>query len=528
MPRHKHSEKLEHRLWRLYDSQARRFTIRLQPPDYSYLKDRFTYTYSFQPALPQSDPVIQQIRTVIREMNEHPEYGLVMCNNNIRVKPSTSAPPIWPRNANDDNDVKFYTFFQDDEEFPATAPVSVIPRTGKLTINKIHVRENGRWIPIREWLLQLADHDLPRRRGAQTATSLWSKRSKKTFRLMDLPIELRRIIFEYAIAPTDEVYPLSKVWEKSWSANTTLEECANAHITLGIGYMREEVQRGVEWPRMWGRSTSPLEYHEKVPPPPLALLRVSKQVKDEVLKAGWEGPKRCFIDQQDFTAVADSMVGAAAHFNFLGRIQLSFANKAWFKFFGVKVEPRLRQTEAESLAPYLVRLDSLAYFEIRFRHPNDGYLGDPWGERELVTSCQTVMIDWIMTFAFASIKHIAKINLTGYIKKPQKEKWHEIFRKQRRLENFEFDHQAAVKAILATPPRSTVSTQACGCTQELTVFAGRLTVSAANHAAATIRIVGLRDIMSYSAVTHALISRTPRRVEYQTSYILLWRILSHT
>ena len=260
---------------------------------------------------------------------------------------------------------------------------------------------------------------------------------------MDLPIELRRIIFEYVIAPAGEVYPLRKVWRHGWRSNTTLEECENAHITLGIGYIREEARHG--------EFREPKEAHEKVLPPELALLCVSKQVKDEVLKAGWEGPKRCFYDHQIFTAVADSKVGAAANFNFLGRIQLSFTNKAWFKFFGIEVESVLHQTESESLAPYLARLNSLAHLEIRFRAPDDGYPGDPWGEQALATSCQTVMVDWIMTFAFESIKHIANINLTGCIKKPQKNKWLDILRKQYKIKDFEFDYDAAVKAILATP-----------------------------------------------------------------------------
>jgi hypothetical protein len=47
--------------------------------------------------------------------------------------------------------------------------------------------------------------------------------------------------------------------------------------------------------------------------------------------------RRCFIDHQIFQAIADSKISAAAQFNFLDRIQLSFTTKSWFEFFGVEV-----------------------------------------------------------------------------------------------------------------------------------------------------------------------------------------------
>ncbi|KAF2623520.1 hypothetical protein BU25DRAFT_461905 [Macroventuria anomochaeta] len=55
-----------------------------------------------------------------------------------------------------DHDVKFYTFTQDDEKFPATVRVSVIPREGALHPNKIHVRISGQLVPVQQWLVDMA------------------------------------------------------------------------------------------------------------------------------------------------------------------------------------------------------------------------------------------------------------------------------------------------------------------------------------------------------------------------------------
>jgi hypothetical protein len=60
------------------------------------------------------------------------------------------------------------------------------------------------------------------------------------------------------------------------------------------------------------------------------------------------------------------------------------------------------------------------------------------------------MIDWIMTFAFEHISHIKQVDLTGYIKKPQREKWLKILSKQRKQEAHDFDHAVAVAAIIST------------------------------------------------------------------------------
>jgi hypothetical protein len=237
--REKRRDKLEDRLFdviRDSHSQVRGFTLCLQPADAKYLKEKYSeYTYKFQPAPFQKDRVLHRIRDAIVELKGHPEHGVLMCNHNIRVAHSTDAPPLWLIGSAT-NDVKFYTFFQDEQEFPATAPVSIIPPEGPLTLDKIHVREGGKWVSLKEWLIKLADDSILDKRNASSIDYFWRKRSGKVFRLMDLPVELRLMIFERIVAPGGEVYPLSKMKVDGRPRDETEDERKNSYITLGLGY----------------------------------------------------------------------------------------------------------------------------------------------------------------------------------------------------------------------------------------------------------------------------------------------------
>jgi hypothetical protein len=347
--------------------------------------------------------VLRQIRDAITKLNQDPDHGMVMCNHNIQVFPSTESPPIWPPTSTNDAKIKFYTFCQDLQEFPATVPVSVIPRKGPLNVETIHVRLDSEWLPVQQWLVQLADESILAKRSTFSITYFWHKRGGKHFRLMDLPVELRLMIFDRMIAPSGEIYPLNKALLLAFRQATIAQPTHEySYITLGGGYRKDDITSGSMYePEPWA-----LEYREPVPPPNLNLLYVSKQVKEEALRIGWEYSKRCFINPYIFTTVADSKIGVAKRFDVLGRIQLSFTVRSWFKFFGVEAVPVFNQDLSASLGYYLGELKDTCKLEIRFRDPEDGYNGDPWGTSTGSTTCQTVIVDWILTWAFEHIKHM--------------------------------------------------------------------------------------------------------------------------
>lgn len=467
-------EQLRHRLIDLkygINSHARQFTIRIQPPDYACLHNR-KYFYTFKLAHPQRDALIPLIRDTILQLNETPEHGLLMCNSNIQVTPSTSAPSIWPPTGHM-NAVKFYTFFQDEMEFPATVPICLIPHSGPLIAANLHIRRAGTWVPLSNWLLDLPDPNLLTIRGIECSNYFWRKRSKSTFHLLDLPVELRLMIFERALGSSGSVYPLSQGCLTKCNKScpfTPLQDFANEHITLGVSNKSRDAQK--HWVRYdpmrqalggirkgfreeYGHMAT-TEIHDTIPTPEIALLLVSKQVNTEALQAGWEGTKRCFLDYWTFIAVASSRIGITTRLDCLGRIELDFTPKPWFKFFGVRIEPTIHITGSESLAHHLSSLPSTTDFRIRFRDPQDGWAADPWAKQAREgdaldsqrTTCQSVLIDWIMAFAYNHIRHMG-VTLTGFVRKPQKERWERILRARRTGQRHDHNNETLLESIFS-------------------------------------------------------------------------------
>ena len=344
---------------------ARDFTMMLQRSD-QISEQAGKYTYTFQTVPQQSDPVIKLIRSTIRRLNQHPEHGLRMCNNDIQVFATTSAPPIWPTTSHDSEiEIKLYTFLQECKIPPATVPISIDLREDWLSSEQLRVRTQGQWIPLEQWLLSLADDEVLRRRSLESQTSFYYQRNGKHFRLMDLPVELRLMIFEYMIAPAGEIYPLC-----------LHKPSLDRQIVLGIGYDPNSPPRLSGY---LGLYTYTLESRDKIPPPDTTILRVSKQCRDEGLRAAWEGVRRYFVDPFNFEFVATELRFFAPRFlNVLGRFELSFTTSGWFEYFSVETEPHLHRNEAYFI-PCLGLLSSATELNIRFRDPSDGWLGHPWG-----------------------------------------------------------------------------------------------------------------------------------------------------
>jgi hypothetical protein len=274
MPHRDRCEKLEYRLSDVAcgtHNQVCSFTLCLQPADTEYLKDEYQYTYKFKPAPSRDDPVIGCIREAITQLNGDPEPGIRMCNHNFRVRASATAPTIWPPSLTN-GDVKFYTFLQDEQEFPLTAPVSVFPREGPLTVDTVFVREGGNWISIKDWLLKIGDDSILQKRSACSIEYFWRKRDPNKFRLMDLPTGLRLMILERVIAPEGEIYPLSKALKAQRRPDLTTAGRQNAHLSLSIGYdVIPHIRDGALSYISGEDSDDPLEHQKRISPPNLVL-----------------------------------------------------------------------------------------------------------------------------------------------------------------------------------------------------------------------------------------------------------------
>jgi hypothetical protein len=106
-------------------------------------QDRESNIYEFQAAAFRDDPVHRHSVTDVRNPKHDAKFGMLMCNYNVCVVPSTDAPLIWPLNSSHNSNVKFFTFIQDVKECPTILPVSVISRESPLSIDNVHIRNRG-------------------------------------------------------------------------------------------------------------------------------------------------------------------------------------------------------------------------------------------------------------------------------------------------------------------------------------------------------------------------------------------------
>jgi hypothetical protein len=224
------------------------------------------------------------------------------------VRNITNSPPIWPvNNRNSEFGVKLYAFRECYEEFPMTIPVSMTDRTGKLTIDKLIVRVDGEWQPLRAWLLNVPEQWLLHTGYRVQTQAVWWERNGKRFPLMRLPAEIRLKILEYAMG--DVMHPC-----------TGYSEASSRQVILGpAGNIKRSESEWFRYPEEWSGKE----------PPNYNLLRVSKQVRAEALQAGWVGTWKHF----KWATVCHKVLTCAicpVNLNWLAKVELDFDFNQWF------------------------------------------------------------------------------------------------------------------------------------------------------------------------------------------------------
>lgn len=189
----------------------------------------------------------------------------------------------------------------------------------------------------------------------------------------------------------------------------------------------------------------------RIPEPNIDLLIANRQVRDEVLDIGWSVMRKRFFDFNVFTAAVDARLGTAMNYSYLTTVELTFTNKQFFDFLGVRPERQLRIDTQASLGSYLQALPGIKDLQLRFRYLDEGYTSSSWGyQRDKLRlpryssyayeCCQRTIVDCICTFAFQTV------TVTGKAKTESKEKWNAIFKSAR-----DHDQANAMADILATP-----------------------------------------------------------------------------
>jgi hypothetical protein len=466
--------RIKHAAWQ------QKFALGMYPPpaDKKYTTQK-EYRYKLIGPESQVDPVLVGIKTTVQTLEQE---NMDVATVAIKVQNLTLSPPIWPlQKKNKDINVKMYAFRLGWDEFPYAAPVSIADRDKKgiLSPDRILVRDEGKWLPVKEWLTDLAVYGHPWLTDLEAHQMWWKKREQngKSFQFNGLPGELQLQILQHALG--------TNISPSVENMRTSSEGDFAPHVVLG------SIQNRRQWLNQSslgdGSGFDRVEYQKRVentPFPNLAVLLVNKQMRRDALKAGWVGTVKYFSSHtNDFRGDWGGSWGRDSHFknvlecskaptpmNWLSRIHLDLTIKEYFAILGVTVTPAIHLNQEHCTMKLLQGITTLTHLSLQFPDPHRTSTSDnPWYDFLVESTgytgasksgaCWKVLIDWILTFAFPLVKHVPNIQLHGCIKTATKYKWTRIFDAEYderelpldRNRTHSFDYDEVLKTILEFP-----------------------------------------------------------------------------
>lgn len=288
----------------------------------------------------------------------------------------------------------------------------------------------------------------------------WWLKNGKHFQIMDLPAELRLMILKQAVG------------HRHYPALPSHPDFRALFWYCGVG------PEAIGW-RAPGGS---MFFGEELEEPNINILLAHPVLYNEIYKFITTGAPKGFVSTVDLHSwIHGPLAHVPEGFGSIRHLHLDFSHEEYIGFFQVDVTPfRHTGPPAASILSSLTHLTSL---QLYFRSPSDTM--DPWGytghlngytdlqdfqgncDNNFLTSCQKILLDWILTFAKRYIDHIPRVALSGYIKNSTKFKWESILRDRYSGAAYDFDEKVAKEAIgqwprYDLPPRCKCSAL-CAC-----------------------------------------------------------------
>lgn len=313
-------------------------------------------------------------------------------------------------------------------------------------------------LPLAQWLRDTYewnnDYDMRFQEMQYDEQRLWWDRNGMAFRFMDLPAEMRDAVYLQVIGPV--ILP-------------DLRGCnfPMAKFTLGVG-----VSYGNRLP---GSNRDP-----NIDPPNMAIMRVSKKVKEEATEVAYRNTIKRFRDLYPwnmqhlqttklkraptacFSTLFTGAVKFSPHAAFLRHVQLEMSAKQYFLFIGISPmigNPFRRLEHCSWGVNILSTFTALQDLDFRFFSPKHPDSLCPWyftflDYDKTYHSCQKVWIDWFFVFAWEVLKAVhaqsqaskhegAKpitYSLSGCVKNSTRRYWQHV------LNDTHVDHTAMIKA----------------------------------------------------------------------------------
>ncbi|KAI7283283.1 hypothetical protein KC343_g2126 [Hortaea werneckii] len=239
----------------------------------------------------------------------------------------------------------------------------------------LNVHHLGRWMPIRDLIGLIQPQpdriaELRNPEGNYHHQLSWWKSNGKTFRLLDLPAEIRENIYRHAFDQHAEPYPTDKV-------------------------------------RRLGQYSYALKQRNPCP----RTFRMNRQVYGEASHVLFL--HTCFLVEHN--VILKKLLYNSSQLARIRRLQLALSHFDFFKLFGLHLGDEHESNISPSRVSHTLRQMTLIHLELRFEAPSL-YCERNW----LEGACQKTIVKWIWAAAWPFVRG-HPVTVTGYVKTSQKE-----------------------------------------------------------------------------------------------------------
>ena len=406
----------------------------------------------------RNDAVYFQAREVIRRYNQGDSFEKFA--NPLWLE-AVNAGPTW-----------FYDFETAPEvhavmRFDMIAVVQLklkIDTTGLTSVLVANGAEG--WVALKQWLPTLPAQTLTGK-GYHKLQWQWWQTITKTFRLMDLPKELREIVMLYALGKRVHI-------EITMNPDPSGREVEGTTISITQSCSFDDPQC-----RPFGIRDTTLP--DAIPATNMGMLYLNKDLRARALDILRFDTTKCCDKIYQLQCIIKPSI-PRDFTQYVRRLELSFTNAEYRSFFGVRVAPfnTIQEHIAKPTASILLQLPHLQRLDLFFRSTitleNSAWAGvrrEDFPEMVLTNRypCQKPWVAWVMTFAFKHIRHIPKVILKGYVKTESKKYWEGVLNHGHDVKNLFAQEIQDRRVVISKTPTKELPPH-CFCSKSC--FYGRL------------------------------------------------------
>lgn len=280
------------------------------------------------------------------------------------------------------------------------------PKANKYFVEQVGVQFFQEWMPVAHFLdtiLTAPFFSGPVGEKGYEMMWRWYNQDQKKFRFMELPKELRLIIYEFAIG--GDVYPHGKLMD------------VDNMVMMLRGWIPKAPDDRLEGTH---------DPADEICAPNTAILCLSTQIRKEVLDGVLGSTRKSFEDYDTLAVLVQHVPIFPMTLKHMG---LNLSNKDYLMFFGAYFSQHgleFRQPQfVEARILEKTHFPNLARLDIKFRStlwepldsPCTGLYQHEWVIKQGAGwSCQKIISVMILSLALEYVYHIKEVNVEGYIK----------------------------------------------------------------------------------------------------------------